>query len=218
MPTILCALAHLYTISWYKHIYYIHTIVSVAAAGVNLTVTNTHSHTCKITHIYTYSLTHTHKHTKSYTRAYMRILTRFACVCARALGTWTSPACYISENRNGPTVGRPLSQSLISMCFFSSLFIFLSYFTFFIRLPLCYRLTTVSDRALYLYTYIHTRRMCTAQIPCQRDTRAHIIIMMTYIFLHIYMYCTAGWLTFGQHDPIVNFFYQINSCILTDTW
>lgn len=71
VPTLLCALAHLYTISWYKHIYYnIHTIVSVAAAGVNLTVTNTHSHTCKITHVYTYSLTHTHTNTQNHTRGY----------------------------------------------------------------------------------------------------------------------------------------------------
>jgi len=172
---ILCALARLYTISWYKHIYYIHTIVSVTAAGVNLTVTNTHSYTCKITHIYTYSHTHTYRHT--HTKSYSRILKRLACVCARALGTRASPACYISENRNGPTAGRPLSQSLISMCFFSSLFIFLSYFAFFIRLPHCYRSTTASDRALCLYTYIHARPRvyCTNPVPTQHACTVHTL-------------------------------------------
>jgi len=188
-----------------------HTIVSVAAAaGVNLTVTNTHSHTRKITRRYTYSHTCTH--------------TTRACARARALGTRAGLACYISENRNGPTAGRPLSQSLISMCFFSSLFIFLSYFAFFISLPLCYRPTTASDRALcYILVYIHTCVHTYIYAACiyrtnpvpTRHACTHYNNDDIYICAHIYIYIywTAGRLTFGQHDPIANFFHQINPCI-----
>jgi len=128
-------------------------------------------------------------------------------VRARALGTRAGLACYISENRNGPTAGRPLSQSLISMCFFfSSLFIFLSYFAFFICPPPRYRPTTASDRALCLYTCIRTytpRVYRTNPVPT-RHACTHYNNDDIYICAYIYIYCTARWLTFGQRDPIVN--------------
>lgn len=112
--------------------------------------------------------------------------TRRSCVCARVQGTRAGPVCYISENRNGPTAGRPLSLSLISMCFFHlSLFFSLAWHFSSVSL------STISIRPciILLYIYITPRVHRTNPVP-MRHARTHnnddICIILHYKIAHLW--------------------------------
>jgi len=88
-------------------------------------------------------------------------------VCARVRGT-TRPAgpaaCYISENRNGPTAGRPLSLSLISMC------------------------RSFSSLSLYFALLLAIFHPSPSLLSSDDGIRPCIILLIHNIYIHIY-YC-----------------------------
>lgn len=71
--------------------------------------------------------------------------------------TREATTCYnISENRNGPTVGRPLLQSLISMC---------SFFSFSHSLSLS---LSIYLFVLHIFSFSFTRRRFIHRVPITR--------------------------------------------------